>query len=98
MTGRQRAGIDVKGVLHTCIMKLETKWSEDICLESRSHSYREDLGLSQLQRRFRAFLSRQLEANWRPEDTCIVKFDNQTAQGLILNIYNKTAIRYSVLT
>ena len=94
----ERAEIDGKGVLHTCIMKLETKWSEEICPKSGSCSYRGDWGLSQLQRRFRAFSLRQLEANWTPKDTCIVKFDNQTAQGFILSICNKTWIRYSTLT
>ena len=43
----ERAEIDGKGVIHTCIMKLDTRWSEDICLKSEICSYRGDLGLSQ---------------------------------------------------
>ena len=88
----------MKGVLHTCITELETKSSEEIFPKSGSYSYKGELGLSQLQRRFRDFLFHQLEVNWKPEDSCIVKFDNQTAQALILKICNKTAIRYSMLT
>ena len=42
----------------------------------------------QLQRRFRAFSSRQLEANWRPEDTWAVKFNSLILQGLISNVRN----------
>ena len=47
-----------KEVLHIYITKLEEKWNKDISLKSGTCSYRGDLGLSQLQRRFRAFSSR----------------------------------------
>ena len=43
-------------------------------------------------------VSRKVEETWTSKDTCIVKFDNQTAQGLILSICSKTGIRYSALT
>ena len=48
----------------------------------------------QLQRRFRAFSSRYLEANWRPEDTWAVKFNRKILQGLIFNIRSLPGVRY----